>query len=173
MHADADLEALEAATLRDLMVQGAALAADLQARALAAESSDEAARLAGAWHKVGRSVRQTIALSRRARRDASVAEQAVRAAAVERRKAHLAATLRYEIWCEHEGLEAEELDDHLDELLGIDSLDEGFTDEDFQAQLVRLRPDLKLRPKSGPEAESDPPPEADPPPENDAWRSSA
>jgi hypothetical protein len=48
------------------------------------------------------------------------------------------------VWTEHEGDEAEVLIDHLDDLLAEDALDDAFADEDFDAQVERLRDDLGL-----------------------------
>ena len=62
MSVPSEIQARHARTLGQLAELGLALAADLQRRALAAEDDAAAAKLADSFHKVGRSLRQTLAL---------------------------------------------------------------------------------------------------------------
>jgi hypothetical protein len=55
--------------LAELAQLGLSLAKDLHARALDAESAEEAARLATAFHRISRGVRQTLALEAKLMRD--------------------------------------------------------------------------------------------------------
>jgi hypothetical protein len=127
------------------------VARELSARVVAVGDAGEAATLAKAFHSVGRSLRQTIALEMKVERDrkhleredaAEVARQGE--LRVRRRKARVRSAVQRLVWTEHEGDEAEVLIDHLDDLLAEDALDDAFPDEDFDAQVARLRDDLGL-----------------------------
>ena len=62
MSADAPAQDRHSAMLAELAAMSLTLARDLQNRALEAESADEAAKLAAAFHRVARGLRQTLAL---------------------------------------------------------------------------------------------------------------
>jgi hypothetical protein len=123
MSADADIaEDRHGRILAELAGLSLELARDLQARALAAETAQEAARLASAIRGVARGLRQTLALELRVaefrRLDAADAELARRRAAERREEAVLerqcridilGARVRGLIWSEYESLDDPEL----------------------------------------------------------------
>jgi hypothetical protein len=136
--------------LAELAELGAALAHDLQARALAADDAALAADLGRAFHTVSRSVRQTLALDAKLERDRQRQSRedradATRAHAVraDRRKAQVKAAVERCIWSEADGHEAERLLDDLDERLDLDDLADAFAGEDpIAAHIARLCADL-------------------------------
>ena len=71
--------------LGELTELGLALARDLHARALAAETAQEAQALGLAFQRVSRSVRQSLALEAKLQRDAQLAAREAQAGAVEDR----------------------------------------------------------------------------------------
>lgn len=75
MSTPSEMPERHARALGQLAELGLALAADLQRRALAAEDDDTAAKLADGFHKVGRSVRQTLALEAKLLRDGARADR--------------------------------------------------------------------------------------------------
>lgn len=75
MSSQMEMQARHAAALGQLAELGLALAADIQRRALAAEDDDTAAKLADSFHKVGRAVRQSLALEARLTRDHARADR--------------------------------------------------------------------------------------------------
>jgi hypothetical protein len=162
------------------------VARELSARVVAVGDAGEAATLAKAFHSVGRSLRQTIALEMKVERDrkhleredaGEVARQGE--LRVRRRKARLRSAVQRLVWTEHEGDEAEVLIDHLDDLLAEDALDDAFANEDFDAQVARLRDDLGLAMAA---VDVEPPNapflsrvagEGDRPPQSGGWRGQA
>ncbi len=115
--------------LAELAAMSLTLARDLQNRAMEAESSEEAARLAAAFHQVSRGLRQTLALELKVIRykdeqareaaatakDAAAAEQLVaetHARAVADRREAIGERAREAIWTETETLEDFEVEDH-------------------------------------------------------------
>ena len=70
METTADMHERHARLLGRLAELGMALAEDLHARALSADTPQEAETLASGFHKLSRSVRQSLALEARLRRDA-------------------------------------------------------------------------------------------------------
>lgn len=124
-----------------------ALAEDLQARALAAETPDEAAKLAGAFQKVARGVRQTMALEARLareqardEREAAIEEARTRPARMMERKALVRRQVERLIWTEAE--------DGTDGRIGVrilgNVMDEFATGADFldtpiEVQIQRLK----------------------------------
>jgi hypothetical protein len=151
-------------------------ARDLHARQLAAENVAEAAALAGALHKVGRSLRQSMALEAKLRRDEETARHEVEAAAVrgvedrrERRRTQVSAMVERIIWDETEDEwlaegRIAELSDHLD----AETLADGFDVKPLEAVVARLLDRLGLR-RGVPE----PAGQAADAPADPAWRSSA
>jgi hypothetical protein len=132
------------------------LARDLQQAALTAETTDEKVRLADAFHKVGRGVRQSLALHAKLERDAQAAEreaaaQAAPAAAADqarrqRRAAGLESAIERLIWTEREKLEEEPsvLRIRLGSLVADESRAEGFLETDPELQIDRLCEALRL-----------------------------
>ena len=147
-------ETHEGAVLRELTGLGISLARNLEQRALAAKSDADAARLANAFHKVARGVRQTLALQLKLARDA-VALQRERQAftrefkpqmdrakkeEVSRRHTQLYGEMERIVWDEFEDQEAfdeimEMVGEHLAEAAELDT----FLEEPFALQLATLK----------------------------------
>jgi hypothetical protein len=91
MSTPAEMQERHGAMLAELAELGLSLARDLHAAALAAETPAERQGLATAFHRISRSVRQTMALEAKLERDARRAEredpQFARKAAEQRREA--------------------------------------------------------------------------------------
>ena len=109
MEATADMHERHARLLGRLAELGMALAEDLHARALSADTPQEAETLASGFHKLSRSVRQSLALearlrrdAERVRRDAEFQAEADAAKAPARRRAEAKARLDRLIWTEAE-----------------------------------------------------------------------
>ena len=161
-----------------------ASARDLAARQLATEDAAEAAELASALHKVGRSLRQSMALEARLRRDQ---EQGVREAQDRKaqadltrrrhRRAQVEAAFERLSW--DEGFDYDE--DDLSEILDVDILAETFGQLPLDRQIVNLCKRMGLEPpqRLGPaKADTDEAPQdthirPPPPLDDDFWRSSA
>lgn len=139
--------------LAELSELAIGVARDLAGQVSAAENAQDAAALASGFHKVGRAVRQTIALEMKLERDRRLLDRDERKhadGAREVRTAHrrlrLRSAVQRMVWTEVETDEAENLIDHLDDLLAEDALDEAFADAPFDDQVARLRADLGLPP---------------------------
>ena len=109
METAADMHERHARLLGRLAELGMALAEDLHARALSADTPQEAETLASGFHKLSRSVRQSLALEVRLRRDAErVRREEVTQAETDaakpaiRRRAEAKARLDRLIWTEAE-----------------------------------------------------------------------
>jgi hypothetical protein len=189
MDSDADMMARHIRLLARFAEQAASLAEDLCASALAAETLEEKQAASLAFHRMGRALRQTIALEARLRRDESRAlredrDEGVKleAARVEKRKAHVKGTVERLIWTETEDADdAEDLVDRLESLVEAEAGVEGFAAEAPEAQIVRLCEILGLDPpepsSAHPRAGGDPSggssDQADDEDPDDYWRSSA
>lgn len=101
------------AMLRELATMSLTLARELQQRAMQAETTDEAARLATAFHRVSRGLRQTLALelkvirykdqaAREAKDAAEAAAAALRPQAIAQRREEVRKRASRAIWVEHE-----------------------------------------------------------------------
>lgn len=112
-HAAPPAEDRHTAMLRELAAMSLTLARELQQRALQAETPDEAVKLATAFHRVSRGLRQTLALelkvvryrddqAREAQAAAEAAAAAARPAAIERRREQVRHAASRAIWVEHE-----------------------------------------------------------------------
>jgi phosphoglycolate phosphatase-like HAD superfamily hydrolase len=140
--------------LAELSELGLALARDLQARALAADDTAEASELGLAFHRVARSVRQTLALQSRLERDRQRAEREDRAdvqraetARAERRRAQVKFAVERCVFSEADGSEAERLLDELDDRLEEDTLSDAFAGDDpIEAHIARICADLGVEP---------------------------
>lgn len=132
-----------------------ALARDLQQSALVAEDADEKARLAEAFHRLGRGLRQSLALHARLERDAERAareaqadlrsqEQARRA----RHKASVNGVLEQLIWTEAEkpdsALDSDVALHDLELLLDAEADRDEFLDQDPDALIAKLAQTLGL-----------------------------
>jgi len=120
------------------------LAAGLQARALATEDDEQAARIASAFHQVGRSLRQSLAL--RAKLQQEAREDAQREAQARRddRKARVRKPLEREVWREFRGYDAENLCRELERFVEEEGEDPDFMDADVDAMIASLRARLPL-----------------------------
>ena len=150
---------------------GLAHAERLHERAMAAEDPKSAAELGLTFHRVSRSIRQSIALEARLVRDAARAEREAHTARdelqtvrerrrVDQRKDEIRAGVRQAIWDEIDPGEDERADDLVDlmeERLELYGRLDGFGLEPLEAQLARFYADLDLK---GPDPEGDPESEA-------------
>lgn len=156
--------------LAELSELGLGLARDLQQRALAADSPEAAADLAAAFHRISRSVRQTLALEarlererrRRAQEDAIELERQ-RPQRAERRAAEVRTAVERLIWTEAESEErAEELLADLDDYLGCEIVSDTFLDDPLEAYVARVCQELGIgrRGQGAASASPSPPPVA-------------
>jgi hypothetical protein len=139
------------AVLTELSALGLDLARVLHERALAAETPEETAALAGAFHRISRSVRQTLALEARLKRDLKrqdrddLAEtERQQTSLIRTRKAQVRAAVERLVWTEAEPDEAEDLLSDLDERLAEEALYPGFACDPVEAHIERLTTDLGL-----------------------------
>jgi hypothetical protein len=153
--------------LTELAELGMVLARKLQARAMAAETTAEERAAANTFHRISRSLRQTLALEAQLERlrrrmlaeDIEAAAERTEAA-VTRRKAQAGAVIERLIWREHDDEDqANHLVEHMQHLIDEDALDEDFLCGPIKAYLDRLRDDLRLPPD---EPDEDPKPVAQP-----------
>jgi len=155
--------------LGELTELGLTLARDLHARALAAESAEEAQALGLAFHRISRSVRQSLALEARMQRDAKLAEReawiAERQAEDRARQAHGArlrdhkgrvhVAMQRLIWTEAEGDEdeVEALEEDLSARLDEAALDEAFLEIPVEVLAARFTAEMNLA--AGPASAAD------------------
>jgi hypothetical protein len=147
--------------LAELASLGLTLARDLHARALAAETAEEAAKLAGAFHRISRGVRQSLALEAKLERDQRAhnlqhapLREKERLARVSRRHTQVFRAVERLIWTEAEDDDlAGLMVDDLRELLDFEALDDDFLAEPLAQQIDRIRARFDL---TGPEPEPDP-----------------
>jgi hypothetical protein len=138
--------------LAELSELGLSLARDLHARALAAEDLSEAAGLSLAFHRISRSVRQSLALEARLVRERERRADAERAQAAEgtsalrhARKARVRAAVERLVWTETEDEdEAERLIEDLGNLLDEEALAPAFLEGSVEVQIERIRRALGL-----------------------------
>lgn len=120
------------------------LAEDVHASALAAEDPDSKARLVIGFQKLGRAMRQSIALEARfVRERAADATQAARAA-VQRRQDKVRAVVERRIFTELDPADAPAFLADLNERLDEEALYDGFDEEDLDEQIERLSAALGL-----------------------------
>ena len=151
MDAPSDMTERHARILQMLAERGAELACKLQEQAMAAEDPKEAAELALAFHRVARTVRQSLALEAKLERDArrGTAEDRrfaaeARTARVDERKAQVRAQMRRSLWTEHEASDALALIRDLDSLLTDAEHVGGFAADPLEAVIERLAQTLRL-----------------------------
>jgi hypothetical protein len=149
----ADMTERHGRILAELSELGLALARGVQAQALAAEDPATVADLSLAFHRISRSVRQTLALEAKLERDRHRQDREDRTDAVreaERRVQHRKAQVRMAVerlvWSEAVEDEAERLLADLDNLLDEESLSDGFTESPLEAHIARICRDLGLSP---------------------------
>ena len=147
MSGDPDIQA----GLSLLFQKGLELALKIQDDAMAAAPEDRA-KLAAAFHRVSRSVRQTAALKAKLERDAvrAIREDDTEARRRDERvrlhrRAQVKAVMERLIWTEAEGDDhAELLSDNLDLFLDEDVLAEDFLSDPLDTYIAKLRIDLNL-----------------------------
>jgi lambda repressor-like predicted transcriptional regulator len=137
--------------LAELAEMGLSLARAVHEKALAAETQADLAEMTLAFHRISRSLRQTLALEAKLERDRTRQAQAAEIGTIRtcpqratERKAQLRTALEPIIWDEAEGEEAEVLLDVLDELLAEESLSDDFLAGSIEAHVERIRQDLGL-----------------------------
>jgi hypothetical protein len=136
---------------------GLTLVERVHEQALAAEDAKSAAELGLAFHRISRTVRQTIALEAKLVRDAARAEREASAQVADlrksvlrdpvrivRRKAAVQEAVERIIWNEREGEEADYLLDLLEERLTIAGWDDDFGLEPLEDHIARLCADFGL-----------------------------
>ncbi|MFC3070085.1 hypothetical protein [Phenylobacterium soli] len=129
--------------LQELTRMGLELARDLHEAALSAATLEDKDRAAAAFHRISRSVRQSMALEsrfeREAQRKAIEAERAASAARVTtlvHRQAEAVSAIERLVWTEYEGAEPESLFTEIGERLEHD---------DYQQALLTQPTDLIVR----------------------------
>jgi len=138
-----DRHAALLAEFADLCLQSAR---DLTARQIKAEAVHEAAELAGALHRVGRSLRQSMALEAKLRRDTDAALRVSAAQAAQdeekhrrRRKTQVKLAVEQLVWTEsRDEDEADDLLETFEHLLDAEALADGFCDEPLDDQIARI-----------------------------------
>jgi hypothetical protein len=138
--------------LGELAEMALVLARDLKEAALVAKTTEEKVRLADAFQKVGRGVRQSLALHAKMERDAQAAEREALPPADqlkarrEGRAARLKNVVERLIWTEREKLEETPyvLRTRLAELIAGESRAETFLDTDPDLQIARLCEVLRI-----------------------------
>jgi hypothetical protein len=148
------------AMLAELGEMDLSLARKLHGAAMAAEDPADIATLARAYQKAARSLRQSVALKAKLKRDlANDARDETnrrdreRSRQVHHRRSRLNAAVTRLIWNEAE------LDCELDDLLDVEALGEDFLTEALELQIIRLCKALEIAPPQAEPAEapSDPP----------------
>ena len=147
METDADMMERHGRLLAAFAEQAASLAADLHAAGLAAESLEEKRAISLAFHRMGRALRQTLALEAKLRREAKAAARADGAEAAghekagrERRKAQVKARIARMVWSEYESDDDEALEilERLDAILDAEADIEGFELRDLDGLVAEM-----------------------------------
>ena len=170
--------------LAELAQLGLSLARAAHAEVLAAETPAAKAEMTLAFHRISRSVRQTLALETKLQRDRLLMQREVRAEAVSqqdkavyRRRSQVRLAVERAIWTEAEGQEAERLFSDLDDILEEEVLYDSFTADPVEAHVDRIRVALGLTTSPTPIAAGGGAPDADATPSHEPagfdWRSSA
>ena len=137
--------------LVELAEMGLSLARAVHGKALAAETPAELAEMTLAFHRISRSVRQTLALDAKLERDRARQAQAAEIEAIRTRpqrtldrKCQLRTAMQRAIWDEAEGAEAEILLDVLHDALNEESLSDDFLTDPIEVNIERIRHDLGM-----------------------------
>ena len=133
--------------LQEIAAMSVSLARNLCARAEETEDNDEACRLATAFHRVARGLRQTLALHAKLEQDAARAEREAQPERDRRHKARVAErhtklhrVMQKTIWDEAESPEhVDDLIGELFEVLKDESEAFDFLDEPIETQIDRVR----------------------------------
>ena len=157
MDSDAEMMARNGRLLARFAEQAASLAEDLHACALAAETPEQKQALSLAFHRMGRALRQTLALEAKLRRAARREERLDEARAdeitarrVAARKARVRGAVEALIWDEVEDDEQLDVFKRLDERLESEDLAD--PDEPVEALIQRIAVEIGLQ---------DPPPQGE------------
>jgi hypothetical protein len=138
------------AVLMELAELGLSSARDLHRRQLAAETPEQAVRVAAALHRIGRSLRQTVALEAKLERDAKhgeredALEEARQVVSLDkvrlaRRRGQVQAAVERVAWNESETMDDfDTAKADLDELLDIEVQDDAFLAADPDLLIARL-----------------------------------
>lgn len=136
--------------LSELAAMGLELARDLYAGARAAEPEAKA-DLTLAFHRISRSVRQTLALKARFERDRKLAlREADQAHAREtlgrvlKKRSQVRKAVARDVWTEHEGEDAEALIEDLESWVYEASGEDDFLDTPLEAVVARIRQAMGL-----------------------------
>ena len=147
---DADEQALARLAALDL-----AAVEKAHAKLMAADAAAEVAELGRTYQRLARSLRQTLALKAKLKRereaDAAVAKAArppAGPAAVARRTRQLRAAVTRVIWSEAEPDEALDFEEALDVLISAECSEEGFCAEPLEDQVVRIATELGFSPET-------------------------
>jgi len=152
----AEMAERHAAALRELTELGLALARDLQATALASADPEVKGRLSADFHRVGRTVRQSMALEARLLRDKLRFEREAEAALVEARKeavkakaVQVRAAVERLVWTEAEDPDDEDGEvalfmDRVDRELSLVEVEPEFLDQPVEVLVERIRRELGL-----------------------------
>jgi hypothetical protein len=149
--------------LTELMELGLALARKHQDRAMAAETAEEERVASLAFHRISRSVRQTMALEaqlERMRRRMLAEEiegtELRTKQAITRRQAQVKSIVSRLVWAERDGETAEALIEHLDDLLGEDAAGDDFLNQPVADYIDSLCGDLGLKTEAEPDSKPEP-----------------
>jgi hypothetical protein len=164
--------------LGELSELGLTLARDLHARALAAETVADAQAAALAFHRISRSVRQSLALEAKLEREgAPAAQEAVEAAQAERiarvdqRRRQLVRAIDPLIWTEADGdeEEADLLGEEFNARLDDAALAPDFLEIPLETLVARIAADMGLAAEAAaPDAQGQGAAQTPPPPPSDA-----
>jgi hypothetical protein len=142
--------------LAELSELGLTLARAVHAKAMAAETPQQACELGLAFHRISRSVRQTLALEARLERDrvrlerdkvqAEAEAQRHLLGSLPQRKARVRAAVEQLIWTEAETDEIEGLLEDLETHIEITALGDDFLVGSVQDQVDRIRAQLGFPP---------------------------
>ncbi len=156
MDAAPDMAERHGAILARLADLGMSLAEDLHARARAAKDDAVAGELSLAFHRISRSLRQTLALDAQLERERKLAaREAANDAAREtlarahRKRAPIRKAIAPLVWAEHEGDEAESRLEDLEAWISEASEDEAFLDDPVETLIARIRGNMGLAANSG------------------------
>jgi hypothetical protein len=160
MSAAAEMAETRLRMLGELAELGLVLARDLQQSALVAEDTQEKARLADAFARVSRGVRQSLALHDRLERDDRAEAQRQEPQRRARRTAEVRRAVAASIWREQERLDADpdQLLEELDLHLAAESETDAFLEQDADAVIARLCRALGLSLPAAADGPADPAP---------------
>jgi hypothetical protein len=147
--------------LHRLFQAGLELALQVQADAMAAEAPEDRARLATAFHRLSRGVRQTAGLQARlaagavrALRETREASDRARAACVEHRKDELRAEINRRLWSEAEPDEL--IEDRLEVILEAEAFAPDFPGRPLETLMARIAAEMGVDLPSPPAGEGGP-----------------